>query len=582
VEEDSVDHRSKWCVVAALLVAAPVNSKTLVVDQGGNGDYTTIQPAVDAATANPGQRDTVLVHAGTYPEILQLDDSFGGDVIVGTAGAEATKVLGVGRGSYRSDAWIVRGLTVVEACAFTAESHVYWEGCAFLGAFREDGGWGISPDLYDCDFYGPVSLAGYTTYWESLGMTGLRFHSAPLTLRLEHKDLVLGYCSFEGTSVDTLITEWTGDWYLYFKYCRFAGGAMGLHATGYGPLTVVGCTFESLGTAIYAPALPAYQYSGGCIGIDSSVFEHCGRGVFVRSEGSSEGWAGVGMSNCLVSRGLEAAIDVKEDPSALGTTMLGLVGNRFESCSGPVVAAAVGQAQVKNNVFFDNEGSALALTLTSTDRVSSIVGNTSALNRGDGISVTGDSGSLPGPLAIVRNITAQNSGDGIRLGAGFAGTLASNDSWKNGGGQYAGVTPGPTNLTIDPMFCDLAKGDLTVSYASPCAPTSSTGPMGALGVGCDQSLAGVPPSAAPIAFGARPSPARGSVEFTLPLGVAQGRVEVLDAQGRRVWSAGFSPGARALHWNGELEGGGRAGVGVYWARLAGVSASPTRRFVWLK
>ena len=53
------------CIVTALAAPAPsfpAGEEVLIVDASGGGDYVDIQPAVDAA----GQRDTLLVKAGTY------------------------------------------------------------------------------------------------------------------------------------------------------------------------------------------------------------------------------------------------------------------------------------------------------------------------------------------------------------------------------------------------------------------------------------------------------------------------------------------------------------------------------------
>jgi nitrous oxidase accessory protein len=61
-----------WIILLLTLtigVSSPAAAGTLMVDPSGEGDYTEIQAAIDAA--NPG--DTILLKSGTYEENLQVD-----------------------------------------------------------------------------------------------------------------------------------------------------------------------------------------------------------------------------------------------------------------------------------------------------------------------------------------------------------------------------------------------------------------------------------------------------------------------------------------------------------------------------
>jgi pectin methylesterase-like acyl-CoA thioesterase/lysophospholipase L1-like esterase len=67
---------SPWgAVMAALLIATsaiPISAKTLVVAADGSGDFTRVQAAVDAATANNAERVVIHIKPGTYKERIRV------------------------------------------------------------------------------------------------------------------------------------------------------------------------------------------------------------------------------------------------------------------------------------------------------------------------------------------------------------------------------------------------------------------------------------------------------------------------------------------------------------------------------
>jgi len=65
-------------------------------------------------------------------------------------------------------------------------------------------------------------------------------------------------------------------------------------------------------------------------------------------------------------------------------------------------------------------------------------------------------------------------------------TSGCNVFWNNENAHTEGFVLSETDRVVDPLFCDTAAGDLTVSHTSPCLPANSLGCglIGALGQGC--------------------------------------------------------------------------------------------------
>jgi hypothetical protein len=88
------------------------------------------------------------------------------------------------------------------------------------------------------------------------------------------------------------------------------------------------------------------------------------------------------------------------------------------------------------------------------------------------------------------------------------------------------------------------------------------------------------PGGAASALAVMPNPASGVVSFAVQATGSNARVEVLDANGRRIWSRTVA-GPATLFWRGELDAGGTAKPGVYFARVTGASPSGATRFTWM-
>ncbi len=129
--------------------------------------------------------------------------------------------------------------------------------------------------------------------------------------------------------------------------------------------------------------------------------------------------------------------------------------------------------------------------------------NCTAVDNGNGIGYLFD---LPKGLAaaspqvdscyISNCIAAFNKGAGFASLFGGAWNLAGNcnDAYGNVGGDYrstpfsAGDVAG--NISLDPIFCDTAASNYTISNASPCAPANNScgALIGKFGIGCTQKF----------------------------------------------------------------------------------------------
>jgi hypothetical protein len=181
--------------------------------------------------------------------------------------------------------------------------------------------------------------------------------------------------------------------------------------------------------------------------------------------------------------------------------------------------------------------------------------NTSYSNEGHGLFIS-DDGDLP--IAIDHNIAFQNGGYG-RYGA-FSADASCND-WF---GNVLGVAypMGPTDLQVDPMFCDVAHDSVTLSAQSPLVDPVGCGLIGALGVGC--GVVGLESEPRSVALAVRWAGASGRAAVTLPNGTPA-TLEVIDVQGRKISGVRLSGLGAGPH---EVELGRGLRSGVYFARLS--------------
>jgi hypothetical protein len=116
--------------------------------------------------------------------------------------------------------------------------------------------------------------------------------------------------------------------------------------------------------------------------------------------------------------------------------------------------------------------------------VVTVQNNTVAMDRGAGIGLD----HLYYEATVKDNIAFRNQGWGLmaELAQGW-GTIAlgCNDWFGNALGAVNGAPADPTDVDVDPIFCNVDNADVSLDSASPLiADSASCGQVGAVGVGC--------------------------------------------------------------------------------------------------
>lgn len=198
-----------------------------------------------------------------------------------------------------------------------------------------------------------------------------------------------------------------------------------------------------------------------------------------------------------------------------------------------------------------------------------IEGNT--LDRNQGPLAAGIAARFGARPIVRRNIVVNGiAGVGIYADEGATPETSCNDVWRNAGGDYFGVLPGPGSFSLDPLFCVIP--DHFLREDSPCAAGNAPAPcgqIGARGVGC--AVGGAEPAAAAPARNwlgsAAPNPflATTGLEFGLARD-AEVRLAIYDVAGRPVRHLLHElrkTGDHRVVWDGRDDRGRRVSSGIY-------------------
>ncbi|MCK4916374.1 MAG: right-handed parallel beta-helix repeat-containing protein, partial [Candidatus Eisenbacteria sp.] len=187
-------------------------------------------------------------------------------------------------------------------------------------------------------------------------------------------------------------------------------------------------------------------------------------GILVRDCEIHDCWRGIGVLYGTTSTDENAVIEFCEISE---NTDAGVFINNADN---PLV-------QVRYTAIHDNGADGIYSSISSVE----INNCTIATNTGgDGIEVNG------GSVTIKNGIIAGNGGYGI-LCSSVTPVIDYNDVWDNTGGGYSGCSAGVHDISVDPIFCDAASGNVSVHASSPTLGAGEGGVnQGALGIGCPE------------------------------------------------------------------------------------------------
>ena len=228
---------------------------------------------------------------------------------------------------------------------------------------------------------------------------------------------------------------------------------------------------------------------------------------------------------------------------------------------------------VERNVFADNAGAAIIVADYDPGTNLMLTNNTIAGND-DGVAL------MFGHEAVITNNIVVLNGSGISRGGFQKLSLSHNDVWENGGSDYVGCSPGPGDISEDPLFVGgvpmsyrLTAGSPCIDAGDPSSPLDPDGTPADMGALYYHQTTGVPEAGAvrpTLAIRPNPCPGRAAISLVLPLPADRLDVAIHDVSGRltrRLRSGPASAGTIQVVWDGRTETGHDAASGVYFCRI---------------
>jgi hypothetical protein len=336
-------------------------------------------------------------------------------------------------------------------------------------------------------------------------------------------------------------------------------------------------------------------------GLDSS-----GKAVLMTSGG--------GRSETIIDCGNGGPAFVFDDGEGLSTVIDGFTivnGSGVAHYGGGIVCSAASSPTIRNCVIKDcsatflgggiycEDGSSPTLVNVVATGNSSVTGSglycktgaapsvancTFAANSGHQITASDAS-----PTIVNSIIAASESGNAL-VCQGTAGPVVTRSCVFGNAGGDSLCGSYHDNIFVDPLFCDLDGGVLSLHDDSPCLPAGNAWGehVGAVGAGGCGASTGVDGGHATLfaLYPARPNPSRRGTVLTLSMPAdGRARVSVYDVSGRviRRLADGLLPsGEHRLVWDGCDAGGHRVAAGVYFCVAEAGGETASRKIVLVR
>jgi hypothetical protein len=418
-------------------------------------DFSTIQAAVDYLVQFYAA-DTVLVQAGNYPERVVIHEAIRLQGVVAPGSAEPLTRIDALKVQPPSDGSTINVIGIhVAGPALTAPSsgpdNVNYESCRFDAGMD---GYGYYPDLASvvmrhCTLFGRVVLCAVETVVDSCTVYGPLVHIAA-------DAAVVTNNRFE--NVPGFAASIFADQRAYVARNVVRGGINGFDVR----------------TGDQNDLLVEDNRVEGCAGIGIRVWHDWRNNSRVeRNQVSRCGGTGIYAHGLALARGNRVLDCGGHGLDLVVLEDIGLVeGNVVGRCGGDGIRLAR-----------DYEGSPVGFHAQ---------GNTVYACAGSGIvAVDLTDGS------VSNNIAFRNRGYGLLTAGSDAAPASCNDWFENQAGATSGAPASPSDLAVDPRFCDIASDDVQLMSDSPLLDAPGCGLIGALGRGCD-------PAPTPIAFSLTP------------------------------------------------------------------------------
>jgi len=205
--------------------------------------------------------------------------------------------------------------------------------------------------------------------------------------------------------------------------------------------------------------------------IEGNVLSGCTTGMYL--SGSSANVLRNDVRQCGTGIRVESIIDL----NLVGNTIVGIQGHGID-CWEVVYLFA------DSNIVGQCVGDGMRSDSPYSYDSASIRRNTIFGNAGSGIVLLGQTVHA---VVLENNIVSGNNGWGLSIGPGVGVTTRCNDWFGNGLGGVDGGTAGPSDLSMDPLFCGADSADVRLDSGSPLVDASGCGQIGALGVGCGKT-----------------------------------------------------------------------------------------------